>query len=104
MLVPRREVQKQTGPMGISLDQLVYAAVTSTSQVSVTYTTLHRNQPRALVHAVVIVSQALTDRTTIIWNTAVHCNRGREKGWRIVCRLLTLPVKSDGQNYHAHTG
>lgn len=66
--------------MGISQGQLVCAVVTSTSQVSVAYSTLRRNQPRALVHAVVIVSQALTDRTTIIWNTAAHYNREQKSG------------------------
>lgn len=79
MLVPCCEMEKVTGPMGISQGQLVYAVVTSTSQVSVAYSTFPRNQPRALVHAIVVGSQALTDRTTIIWNTAAQCNRGREK-------------------------
>lgn len=65
--------------MGVSQGQLVYAVVTSTSQVSVAYSTFPRNQPRALVHAIVIGSQALTDRTTITWNTAAQCNRESDR-------------------------
>lgn len=83
--------------MGVSQGQLVYAVVTSTSQVSVAYSTFPRNQPRALVHAIVIGSQALTDRTTITWNTAAQCNRGRETEWRIVCGLLKLPLGRDSR-------